>query len=148
MDIGWLPPINAVLNGIAAILLTWGYRAVRRKDVELHKKCMVGAFMVSAAFLACYLTYHFLKSRATGQAHTTFTGQGLVRPIYFFILITHIVLAVVNLPMVLMTLYRAYRGQFERHRRLAKWTWPIWMYVSVTGVVVYVMLYHLYPASA
>jgi uncharacterized membrane protein YozB (DUF420 family) len=139
-----LPSINATLNGLATILLALGYKAIRRKDVELHKRCMISAVAVSVLFLACYLTYHFLKHQATGQGHTPFGGTGIIRPIYFALLISHVILAAVNLPMILITLYRAYKGQFEKHRRIARWAWPIWMYVSVTGVIVYFMLYHLF----
>lgn len=144
-----LPSINASLNGIAAILLALGYVAIRRKNVERHKRFMISAVVVSVLFLICYLTYHTLKQRATGMGHTPFQGTGLIRPIYFTLLISHVILATVNLPMILITLYRAFKGQFEQHRRIARWTLPIWMYVSVTGVIVYLMLYHFFnPGSS
>ncbi len=138
-----LPTINATLNGIAAILLALGFVAVKRKQITLHKRLMISAFVVSALFLASYLTYHYLKHQATGKGHTPFEGTGWIRPVYFTLLISHIILAAVNLPMILITMYLAARGRFEKHRRVARWTWPIWMYVSVTGVIVYVMLYHM-----
>jgi uncharacterized membrane protein YozB (DUF420 family) len=147
-DLDLFPRINATLNGIAAVLLLAGYVFIRRKRIGPHKVCMIAAVVVSAAFLASYLTYHTLKAMQTGKGHTSFTGTGLVRPVYFTILISHVLLAAVNLPMVIVTLYRAMRNQFDRHRIIARWTWPVWMYVSVTGVIVYWMLYHLYPASA
>jgi uncharacterized membrane protein YozB (DUF420 family) len=146
MDLDVFPPVNATLNGIAGVLLLAGYIFIRRKRIGPHKACMIAAVIVSAGFLASYLTYHMLKAYETGKGHTSFTGTGFIRPVYFFILITHVVLAAVNLPMVIVTLYRAWRNQFDRHTRIARWTWPIWMYVSVTGVIVYWMLYHLYPS--
>lgn len=143
-----LPSINASLNATAAFLLGFGYVAIRRKRVERHKRCMVGAVVVSALFLACYVMYHFLKHQATGQGHTSFQGTGIIRPIYFVLLISHVILAIVNLPMVLITLYFAGKGRFDTHRRVARWTWPIWMYVSVSGVIVYLMLYHWFRPVA
>ena len=137
--ISQLPHLNAVLNTTSAILLTIGYRFIRRGNIPAHRNCQVAAFVTSILFLTSYLTYHYF------HGDTKFLGQGAVRPFYFTILITHVVLAIVILPLVLITLYRAARGDFLRHRRIARWTLPIWLYVSITGVVVYVMLYHLYP---
>lgn len=136
-----LPAVNATLNGLAAILLLAGFIFIRRKQVARHKACMVSAFAVSCLFLVFYVTYHAL------HGSTRFTHGGAVRWLYYGILITHVVLATAIVPLAIMTLLRAFRGQFERHRRLARWTWPIWMYVSVTGVVIYLMLYQLFPAA-
>ena len=138
MEISQLPTLNAALNGLAGLLLVCGYALIRSGRRELHRACMLSAFGVSTAFLVSYLIYH---------AHylaTPFTGTGAARYVYFTILGTHIVLAAAVVPLALITLYRALRGQEARHRRIARWTLPIWLYVSVTGVVVYVMLYHLY----
>jgi len=132
-----LPTVNAALNAASAALLTLGFIFIRRGNVRAHKACMLSAVATSTLFLACYLTYHYFHGT------TRFTGQGMVRPLYFAILITHTVLAAAIVPLVLMTLYRALRGRFELHRRIARWTLPAWLYVSVTGVVVYWMLYHL-----
>jgi uncharacterized membrane protein YozB (DUF420 family) len=130
-----LPGVNAGLNGLAAVLLTVGFVAMRRGRIGLHKTCMLSAVSVSALFLVSYLTYHAL------HGSTKFTRMGGIRIVYFTVLITHVVLAAAIVPMVLVTLRHALRGRIDRHRRLAKWTWPIWMYVSVTGVVIYLMLY-------
>jgi uncharacterized membrane protein YozB (DUF420 family) len=135
-----LPAIDAILNATSAVLLTLGYVFIRRKNVGAHKVCMVSAVVTSTLFLACYLTYHYYH----GTTH--FTGQGAVRWIYFSVLGSHTVLAAAIVPLVLVTLYRALRERFDLHKRLARWTLPAWLYVSVTGVVVYWMLYHLYPA--
>lgn len=132
-----LPGVNATLNGICALLLTLGYLMIRRKKVGAHKICMGCAFIVAILFLVSYLTYHY------HVGSVRFTGQGWIRPVYFTVLISHTILAVVIVPMVLMTIYRALRGRFERHVRIARWTLPLWLYVSVTGVVVYWMLYRL-----
>jgi putative membrane protein len=136
-QISYLPTIDAVLNATSALLLTLGYIFIRRGNVRAHKTCMLSAVGTSALFLACYLTYHYFHGT------TRFTGQGAVRPIYFAILISHTVLAAAIVPLVVATLYRALRGRFALHRRIARWTLPTWLYVSVTGVVVYWMLYHL-----
>jgi putative membrane protein len=141
MTLSNLPPINASLNALSAIFLAAGFFFIRRKNIAAHRACMISAFGTSTVFLACYLTYHIAV-----KAVTRFAGQGWIRPVYFTILISHIILAVLILPLAILTLSRALKGQFEAHRRIARWTWPIWMYVSVTGVVVYLMLYHLYPA--
>ncbi len=134
-----LPTVNAVLNGTSAVLLIAGYVFIRRRLVVPHAACMLSAVLVSTLFLASYLYYHFNK-----ELMTTFAGQGLVRPVYYSILISHTVLAAAVVPLVLWTLYRAARRQFDRHVRVARWTFPIWLYVSVTGVVIYVLLYHVY----
>ncbi len=138
-----LPAVNATLNAIAAVLLVLGYVAIRGGRRETHRKFMLGAFGTSCAFLACYLYYHFAVAR--GEP-TRYRGEGLDRTAYLALLLTHTVLAAINLPMVLRTLWFARREDWERHRRLARWTFPIWLYVSVTGVLVYVVLYHFNPA--
>ena len=136
-----LPTLNALLNATAFVLLMLGWRAIRVGDRERHRTMMVAATSVSAAFLVSYLVYHF------EVGSVKFTATGWIRPVYFFVLITHIVLAAVIVPLVLKTLYHALKEQLDRHRRWARWTWPIWMYVSVTGVVVYLMLYHWTPGG-
>ncbi|MBZ5543747.1 MAG: DUF420 domain-containing protein [Acidobacteriia bacterium] len=137
LELSDLPTVDAALNATSAVLLTLGFILIRRGKVRAHKACMLSAVGTSTLFLACYLTYHYFHGT------TRFLGQGLVRPLYFSILISHTVFAVVIVPLVLTTLYRALRGRFELHRRIARWTLPAWLYVSVTGVVVYWMLYHL-----
>jgi uncharacterized membrane protein YozB (DUF420 family) len=142
-----MPAINAALNATSATLLAAGYVCIRLGRVAAHKTCMLAAFGTSTLFLICYLTYHIGRQRLTGSAHVEFRGEGVVRIVYFAILVSHVLLAFLVLPLSLTTLYRAYKQQFDRHRRIARWTLPIWLYVSVTGVVVYWMLYKLYPAS-
>jgi putative membrane protein len=132
-----LPAVNAALNSVALVLLVAGYRNIRRRNIAAHRVCMVAAFCVSALFLVSYLTYHF------HVGSVPFQRQGWVRPVYFTILVTHIILAATIVPLALVTIYRAWKGRFEQHRRIARWTLPVWMYVSVTGVVIYLMLYHL-----
>jgi putative membrane protein len=134
-----LAPLNAILNSIAAVLLTAGFVFIKRKNVAAHRACMISALVVSAAFLTSYLLYHL------HVGDVRFGGTGWVRPLYFTILVPHVILAGVIVPLALTTLYFALRGRFPSHRRIARWTWPLWIYVSVTGVVIYVMLYRLYP---
>jgi putative membrane protein len=138
-DLAALPALNALLNGASAVLLTTGWLAIRRRRIALHRACMLGAFCVSALFLVSYVVYHALAGSRP------FTGQGWIRPVYFAVLISHVVLAAAMVPFVLTTLYRALGADFPRHVRLARATLPVWIYVSVTGVVVYVMLYRLFP---
>jgi len=142
MTVHDLPPINASLNAMSTVFLTLGYIFIKQRKQNAHRNCMISAFITSTIFLACYLTYHF-----TVKAVTKFQGQGIVRPIYFFILITHVILAVVIVPLILMTLSRALKQRFDLHKKIARWTWPLWMYVSVTGVIVYMMLYKWFPAK-
>lgn len=139
--ISFLPHVNAVLNSTSALLLLAGFRFIRNGRIQAHRNCQVTAVVTSTLFLVSYLTYHY------HHGATRFAGQGLVRPLYFTILITHTILAVVIVPLIVVTLYRAARGDFIRHRRIARWTLPLWLYVSVTGVIVYLMLYHLYPST-
>ena len=133
-----LAPLNAALNSIAAILLLVGFVSIKQGRVRAHRACMLGAFGVSVLFLVSYLTYHY----QVGDVR--FAGRGWVRPTYFAMLISHIALAAAIVPLAIITLSRALRGRFAAHRRIAVWTWPIWMYVSVTGVLVYLMVYQIY----
>jgi len=135
MDIHTLPAINATLNGTAAILLTTGYILIRRRAVDAHRKVMITAFAVSSLFLVCYLIYH----SQVGSVHYPHTG--LIRTVYYTILITHTLLAATVPVLAIISLRRGLRGDFKRHRSIARWTLPIWLYVSVTGVIVYLMLY-------
>jgi uncharacterized membrane protein YozB (DUF420 family) len=133
-----LPAVNALLNGTAGVLLAIGWTCIRRGRVDAHRRCMLAAFTASCLFLVSYVAYH-------AQAGSRpFTGQGLARSVYFTILITHVVLAAAIVPLALVTLRRALGGDYVRHRRIARWTFPVWMYVSITGVVIYLMLYHWY----
>lgn len=136
--ISYFPAIEACLNAVSAMLLATGYVFIRRKKIQAHKTCMVSAFVASGIFLGFYLTDHFLR----GIVH--FQGRGGIRTFYFALLGTHSVLAAAIVPLALITLYRAWRKRFAQHKSIARWTLPIWLYVSVTGVVVYWMLYHLY----
>jgi uncharacterized membrane protein YozB (DUF420 family) len=142
MTIHDLPAVNASLNALATVFLTVGYIFIKQQKKDAHRNCMIAAFLTSAIFLACYLTYHF-----SVKAVTKFQGQGIVRPIYFIILISHVILAVVIVPMILVTMSRALKERWEHHKKIARWTWPLWMYVSVTGVLVYLMLYQWFPAK-
>jgi putative membrane protein len=130
--------LNATLNGTSAVLLAAGYTAIRSGKVSVHKKFMVAAFFVSCAFLVSYLVYHYRVG------HVPFQGQGWIRPVYFVLLLTHTVLAIVIVPLILITLRRAWLQRFDKHRVIARWTLPLWFYVSVTGVIVYLMVYQIY----
>ena len=132
-----LPAVNATLNGIATCFLIVGWIFIRRRDIRRHRFSMLAAFTTSALFLTSYLVYH------ANAGSVPFQGQGAIRMVYFAILITHIVLAAVILPLALITLSRALSERFDRHRQIARWTLPIWLYVSVTGVVIYLMLYQM-----
>jgi uncharacterized membrane protein YozB (DUF420 family) len=133
---------NAILNGTSAVLLTAGYAAIRTGKMAVHKALMLSAFFVSTAFLVSYLIYHYRVG------HVTFQGQGWIRPVYFSILISHTILAAVIVPLVVMTLRRAWLERFDKHKLIARWTLPIWLYVSVTGVIVYLMVYQLYKPGS
>lgn len=137
--ISYLPHVNACLNGTSAILLFSGYSFIRARNVIAHRACQISALAVSLLFLASYLTYHY------HHGATRFQGTGLARPIYFTVLTSHTILAIVIVPLVILTFYRAFRGDFLRHRRIARITLPLWLYVSITGVIVYLMLYQIYP---
>ena len=138
--ISYLPHLNACLNGTSALLLLSGYTFIKSRNVAAHRACQVSALVVSLLFLVSYITYHSFHGA------TRFQGTGLARPIYFTILFTHTILAIVIVPLVIITFRRALRRDFVRHRRIARITLPLWLYVSVTGVVVYLMLYHIYPS--
>lgn len=140
-----LPIVNASLNGLSAVFLAAGYYFIRRKDQDTHRKCMIAAFVTSSLFLVCYLTYHGYLAYYLHRGPTLFKNPPWFRPIYLAILFTHTILAVVIVPMVLISLSRALKQQFELHRKIARWTWPLWMYVSVTGVVIYLLLYRIFP---
>jgi len=134
-----LPAVNACLNGISAVWLVLGFRFIRQGRMAAHKTCMLLAVATSMLFLVSYIIYH------VEVGSVPFQSQGWVRILYFSILIPHTILAVVMVPMILITLYRAFKGWFPRHKKLARVTWPVWMFVSVTGVIIYFMLYHLDP---
>ena len=133
-----LPALNATLNAVSAIFLTTGYVLIRRGRRTLHKKCMLAALVSSTAFLTSYVIYH------VNTGSRPFPGQGAIRGVYFTILITHVSLAITILPLALTTTARGLRAQYARHVKIARWTLPLWLYVSVTGVVIYLMLYRLY----
>jgi putative membrane protein len=135
-----LPAVNASLNGLSAIFLTAGFIFIRRKNKIAHRNCMIAAFCTSVIFLGCYLTYHL-----SVQTVTHFRNPEWFRPIYLVILLTHTILAIIIVPMILVTLNRARLQRFELHKKIARWTWPLWMYVSVTGVIVYLLLYQIFP---
>jgi len=138
--ISYLPHLNAILNATCALLLFSGYSFIRAGRVAAHRTCQMAAVVVSVIFLASYLTYHY------HHGATRFAGEGLARPIYFTILISHTILAIVIVPLVGITLYRALKADFVRHRKIARFTLPLWLYVSITGVIVYLMLYQIYPS--
>jgi len=137
-----LPAVNACLNGLSAVFLTTGYVFIRRGNKIAHRNCMVSAFITSTIFLICYLTYHF-----TVRTVTRFEKPEWFRPVYLTILLTHTVLAVVIVPLLPMTLGRAVKQRFDLHKKIARWTWPLWMYVSVTGVVIYLLIYRICPQN-
>ena len=130
-----LPAVNAALNALSGILLVMGYVSIRARRIKWHRLCMIAAFVTSSIFLVCYVIYH------AQVGSVRFTRQGIVRPLYFSILITHVTLAATVVPLAVMTLSRGLRAQYPRHRAIARWTFPVWLYVSVTGVLVYVLLY-------
>jgi uncharacterized membrane protein YozB (DUF420 family) len=133
-----LPPINASLNTLSAVLLSTGYICIRRGNQKAHRNCMIAAMVASTLFLACYVSYHAHAGR------TVFKDPAWFRPIYLAILLSHTVLAAVIVPLVILTFVRAIRGHFDRHKAIARWTWPLWLYVSVTGVVIYLLLYRFF----
>ncbi len=139
MTIMDLPAVNGSLNGLSAIFLTGGYVFIRRGNRAAHRNCMIAAFVTSTLFLACYLTYHFY------HGVTVFKDPTWFRPIYLAILYPHLILAIVMLPLIFMSLSRALKQRFALHKKIARWTWPIWMYVSVTGVLIYLLLYQIFP---
>ncbi|HEV2320388.1 MAG TPA: DUF420 domain-containing protein [Verrucomicrobiae bacterium] len=145
MSIHDLPAVNASLNGLSATLLTVGFICIRQKRIIPHRNCMISAFCVSVIFLICYLSYHTYLALVLHRGPTHFQNPSWFRPIYLAILLTHTVLAMVIVPMILITLSRGLRERFALHKRIARWTWPLWMYVSVTGVIVYLLLYQIFP---
>jgi len=140
MDYSKLPHLNAMLNATSGLLLLAGFYFISRRRITAHLRCMTSALVVSCIFLISYLIYHY------NHGSTRFMGQGLIRPVYFSILLSHTILAVVIVPLIIVTVGRAWRGDFMRHRKIARWTFPLWLYVSVTGVIVYLMLYQIYPS--
>ena len=135
MDIHTLPAVNASLNAISGVLLVVAYLLIRARRIEPHRRVMIAAFTTSSLFLICYLVYH------AQVGSVRFTRQGFVRPLYYTILVTHVTLAAAVLPLAIVTLSRGLKARYAQHRRIARWTLPIWLYVSVTGVLVYVLLY-------
>ncbi len=138
IDYSLLPAVNAILNGTAAVLIVTGIFLIKSGRQRAHRAVMIAAVISSSLFLVSYVTYH----AHIGSKH--FPGHGLARTIYFAILLTHTILAIIVVPLVLITLTRGLKSRFDRHRAIARWTYPVWLYVSVTGVVIYTMLYHLY----
>lgn len=134
LDVSMLPALNAFINGTCAVLLSAGYVFIRRRNFKAHKTMMLSAFLLSCLFLLSYVTYH---SQAPA---TKFGGEGMIRMVYFTILLTHIVLAAVIVPLALFTITRSWRGEFSKHKKIARWTLPLWLYVTITGVVVYLMI--------
>ncbi|MBP9664373.1 MAG: DUF420 domain-containing protein [Pyrinomonadaceae bacterium] len=144
--LGIFPHLNASLNCLSGLFLLTGFVCILKRRVHAHRFCMLAASSISALFLVSYLTHHALRTYYFGLGPTQFIGEGLIRPIYFTILTSHTILAAIVAPFVIMTLRRALKGRFDAHRNLARLVFPIWLYVSVTGVIVYMLLYQLYPA--
>jgi putative membrane protein len=138
-----LPAINASLNALSTVFLTLGFIFIKQQKQDAHRKCMMAAFVTSSVFLVCYVLHKILVR----GVHTPFGGEGFIRTAYYVMLISHILLAMAIVPLVLITMNRALKQRFELHKKIARWTWPIWMYVSVTGVLVYLMLYQWFPAK-
>ena len=145
MTIHDLPAVNATLNGLSAFFLLLGFFFIKRGNKIAHRNCMISAFCTSVIFLGCYLTYHIWLAVVLHQGPTRFENPLWFRPIYLTILITHTILAAAIVPLILMTLNRARKQNFEAHKKIARWTWPLWMYVSITGVVIYLLLYQIFP---
>ncbi len=141
------PHLNAALNATSCCFLVLGFYFILRKRVKLHRATMLAASTVSAAFLVSYVIHHVLRTSMYGLGPTRFSGEGLARPIYFTILTSHTILAALVAPFVLLTLFKALKGRFDAHKRIARLVYPIWLYVSITGVAVYLMLYQLFPAN-
>lgn len=147
MSVHDLPALNASLNALSAVFLAAGFVFIKRGNKIAHRNCMISAFTTSVIFLLCYLTYHGYLAVVLHKGPTRFLNPAWFRPIYLTLLGTHTILAVVIVPLILRTLWLAKTERFEVHKRLARWTWPLWMYVSVTGVVVYFLLYQIFPQS-
>ena len=144
--LGIFPHVNAALNALSAVFLLCGFVAILKNRVHVHRFCMLTACSVSALFLVSYLTYHSLRTYYFGLGPTRFSGEGLIRPIYFTLLTSHTFLAALVTPFVIWTLVRALKGRFDAHRRLARLAFPVWLFVSASGVGVYLLLYQFYPA--
>ncbi len=140
-----LPVVNALLNGLSAVFLGAGFYFIRRKNPAAHRKCMLTAFATSVLFLVCYISYHTYIAYYLHRGPTIFREPAGFRPVYLAILMTHTVLAAAIVPLALLSLTRALKSRFELHRKISRWTWPIWMYVSVTGVLIYLLLYQIFP---
>jgi len=139
IDFSFLPPVHATLNALTAVILLFAYYFIKNRQVENHRKAIYAALACSALFLVSYVLYHFTTPE------TPYRGQGAIRAVYFFFLVTHILLAALTLPLVLFTFTRAYTGQYERHKKMARWVYPLWLYVAVTGPICYLMLRPYYP---
>jgi putative membrane protein len=137
-----LPAVNASLNGLSAVFLTGGYVFIRRGNKRAHRNCMLSAVVTSTLFLICYVVYH------SQVGHTTFQNPAWFRPYYLLLLASHVILAVVIVPLVIITLVRGLKERIAAHKKIARWTWPLWIYVSVTGVLVYLILYKIFPQSS
>lgn len=140
------PHLNAALNALSGVFIVSGFYFIRRKEIAKHRLCMLSASIVSALFLTSYLSHHALRTYYFGLGPTKFTGEGLIRPVYFTILTSHTILAALVTPFVLRTLYLGLKGLYDKHKKLARLVFPVWLYVSITGVAVYLILYQLYPA--
>jgi len=140
-----LPVVNATLNGLSAIFLTLGFIFIKRGNKIAHRNCMITAFCTSIIFLICYITYHSYLAVVLHRGPTQFLNPLWFRPIYLTILVSHTILAAAIVPLILITLSRALKERFDLHKKIARWTWPLWMYVSVTGVVIYLLLYQIFP---
>jgi putative membrane protein len=138
-----IPAINAGLNFIATVLLTVGFILILKKKKEAHKKAMISAFIVSAIFLVGYVTDKIIRQ----GVHTPFAGEGLWRAVYYTMLITHVILAIAIVPLIFRTFFLSFKQRFDEHRQIARWTFPLWYYVSVTGVLIYFFLYHWFPGA-
>ncbi len=140
-----LPVVNASLNGLSAVFLGFGYYFIKHERRIAHRNCMITAFATSVLFLISYLTYHCYLAYYLKQGPTVFRDPAWFRPIYLTILLTHTLLAMAVVPLALLSLYRGLKGTFDLHKKISRWTWPIWMYVSVTGVLIYLLLYQIFP---
>ena len=140
-----LPAVNATLNSLSAVFLTVGYVLIKRKQINRHRNCMIAAVITSVVFLTSYLTYHYGMQHYYGKGATIFRDPSWFRPIYLTILLTHTVLAVVIVPLVIASVVLGLKRRDEKHKRISRWTWPLWMYVSVTGVIIYLLLYQIFP---
>jgi len=142
MDIiSLLPPIEAILNTLSAILISTGYYFIRNKNIVAHRTCMISALILSSIFFIIYLIYHL------NVGNIPFAGKGIIRPIYFTILTSHVILAATTLILVITTVSLIIKGNIEKHKKFARWTLPIWLYVSITGVIIYLMAFHFYPPT-